>query len=65
MCQSFFATSSAHCSTATRFRSHSEARMAAFHFIEGFYNPTGRHSALRRLLPIDVERKCHDKNEPT
>ena len=29
-----------------RFRSHSEARMAVFQFIEGFYNPSRRHSAL-------------------
>ena len=26
-----------------RFRSHSAARMAVFHFIEGFYNPSRRH----------------------
>jgi hypothetical protein len=28
-----------------RFRSHREARMAVFQFIEGFYNPSRRHSA--------------------
>lgn len=31
-----------------RFRSHSEARMAVFSFIEGFYNPPCRHSATSR-----------------
>jgi putative transposase len=39
-----------------RFRSHSEARMAVFHFIEGFYNPSRRHSALGYLSPIEYER---------
>jgi transposase InsO family protein len=33
-----------------------EARMAVFHFIEGFYNPTRRHSALGYLSPIEYER---------
>jgi hypothetical protein len=33
--------------------------MAAFHFIEGFSNPSCRHSALRYLSPIKWERK-HD-----
>ena len=45
--------------TSRRFRSHSEARMAVFQFIEGFYNPSRRHSALGYLSPIEYERK-HD-----
>ena len=32
-----------------------EARIAGFHFIEGFYNPTRRHSALGCLSPIEYE----------
>jgi putative transposase len=39
--------------------------MAVFHFIEGFYNPTRRHSTLGYLSPIEFERKSHDMNEPT
>ncbi|MGE3307338.1 MAG: IS3 family transposase, partial [Rhizobiaceae bacterium] len=42
------------------FRSHTEARMAVFHFIEGFHNPSRRHSALGYLSPIDYERKHHE-----
>ncbi len=38
-----------------RFRSHSEARTAVFQFIEGFYNPSRRHSALGYLSPIEYE----------
>ena len=33
--------------------------MAVFQFIEGFYNPSRRHSALGLLPPIEYERK-HD-----
>ena len=43
-----------------RFRSHSEARIAVFQFIEGFYNPSRRHSALGYLSPVEYERK-HDR----
>jgi len=38
MCESFFATLECELIDRRRFRSHSEARMAVFHFIEGFYN---------------------------
>jgi putative transposase len=34
--------------------------MAVFHLIEGFYNPSRRHSALGDLSPIEYERK-HDE----
>jgi putative transposase len=50
-----------------RFRSHSEARMAVFsfiEFIEGFYNPSRRHSALGYLAPIQYERLHHELNCP-
>jgi putative transposase len=31
--------------------------MAVLHFIEGFYNPTGRHSALGYLSPIEYKAR--------
>src|SRR5450755_2072406 len=40
----------------TSFKSQAEARMAVFDFIEGWYNPHRRHSALDYLSPIDYER---------
>ena len=40
-----------------RFASQTEARMAVFHFIEGFYNRTRRHSAIGYISPIEMELK--------
>lgn len=56
MCESFFATLECELLDGHRFRSHSQARMAVFHFIEGFYNPSRRHSAIGYLSPIEFER---------
>lgn len=55
MCESFFATLECELLDRRRFRSHAEAKIAVFHFIEGFYNPTRRHSALGYLSPIEYE----------
>ena len=41
---------------ARRFRTHAEARMAVFKYIEAFYNPRRRHSALDYLSPINYEK---------
>ena len=57
MCESFFATLECELIDRNRFRSMSEARMQVFHFIEGFYNPSRRHSALGYLSPIEYERR--------
>ena len=46
MCESFFATLERELVDRRRFRSHSEARMAVFQFIEGCYKSSRRHSAL-------------------
>jgi putative transposase len=32
-------------------------RIAVFHFIEGFYKPSRRHSALGYISPIEYERR--------
>ena len=64
LCESFFATLECELTDRRRFRSHSEARMAVFQFIEGFYNPSRRHSALAYLSPIEYERKHDDLNKP-
>ncbi len=56
MCESFFATLECECLDRNRFRTQTEARMAVFDFIEGFYNPRRRHSSLGYLSPIAYER---------
>ena len=35
---------------------YAEARMAVFEFIEGWYNPRRRHSAIGYLSPVNYER---------
>lgn len=56
MCESFFATLECELLARRRFKTQVEARMAVFDFIEGWYNPHRRHSALDYLAPIDYER---------
>ena len=56
MCESFFATLECELLDRTSFKTQAEARMAIFEFIEGWYNPHRRHSALDYLSPIDDER---------
>lgn len=55
MCESFFATLECELLQRRRFEK-AEARMAVFAFIEGWYNPGRRHSALGCRSPIDHER---------
>jgi putative transposase len=56
MCESFFATLECELLDRTRFRSQAEARRSVFEFIEGWYNPRRRHSAIGYLSPISYER---------
>lgn len=56
MCESFFATLECELLNRRRFKTPVEARMAVFDFIEGWYNPHRRHSALDYLSPINYER---------
>ena len=56
MCESFFATLECELLAQRRFRTQVEARMAVFEFIEGWYNPHRRHSALDYRSPVSYER---------
>jgi transposase InsO family protein len=56
MAESFFATLECELIDRRRFKTQAEARMALFEFIEGWYNPHRRHSALGYLSPINHER---------
>jgi putative transposase len=57
MCESFFSTLEAELLSRRRFHSQAEARMACFSYIEGWYNPYRRHSALGYLSPAAFEQK--------
>ena len=61
MCESFFATLECELLDRHRFKTQIEARMTVFDFIEGWYNPHRRHSALDYLSPINYERS-HQQN---
>lgn len=56
MAESFFATLECELLARRRFKTQAEARMATFAFIEGFYNPRRRHSALGMLSPMAFEK---------
>jgi putative transposase len=56
LCESFFATLECELLDRHRFQTQAEARMAIFEFIEGWYNPHRRHSALDYQPPINYER---------
>jgi hypothetical protein len=56
MADSFFATLECELLERRSFKTQAEARMAVFDFIEGWYNPHRRHSALGYQSPIDYER---------
>ncbi len=59
MAESFFATLECELIDRRRFKTHAEARMAIFDYIEGWYNPHRRHSALGYLSPMNYERMFH------
>jgi putative transposase len=60
MCESFFATLECELLDRRRFASQAEARMACFSFIEGWYNPVRRHSALGYRSPMAYEAAMED-----
>jgi len=65
MCESFFATLECELLDRRKFRTKAEARMAIFEFIEGWYNPARRHSALGYQSPIARERSQAERLEST
>jgi len=70
MAESFFASLECELIDRRSFQSKAEARLALFTYIEGWYNPRRRHSALGRISPINFERtylehKSRIKMQPT
>lgn len=59
MAESFFATLECELLDRRTFRNPAEARMVVFRYLEGWYNPRRRHSALGYLSPVNFEAKHH------
>jgi putative transposase len=59
LCESFFATLECELIDRRTLHTHAEARMAIFRYIEGWYNPHRRHSAVGQISPISFERRHH------
>jgi putative transposase len=56
MAESFFATLECELLDRRSFRTQAEAKLAAFEYLEGFYNPRRRHSSLGYRSPVAFER---------
>jgi putative transposase len=56
LCESFFATLECELLDRERFRTIVETCRAVFDYIEGWYNPRRRHSALGYESPLRYER---------
>jgi putative transposase len=57
MAESFFASLECELLAKRRFRNQTEAKLAVFEYIEGWYNPHRLHSALGYLSPVNFERR--------
>ena len=57
-CESFFAMLKYELLDRERFPTPAVARLAIFQYIEGWYNPHRRHSALDYLSPIAYEKRA-------
>ena len=62
-CESFFATLKTEWLNRQRWPSHAQARQAVFRYIETFYNPRRRHSALGYRSPLDYEMMLQRRKE--
>lgn len=63
MCESFFATLECELLERRSFRTHRQAQMDIFNFIEGWYNPRRLHSALGYRSPVQFERAFETQAE--
>jgi transposase InsO family protein len=63
MAESFFATLEREVLNRRTLKTHAEARLAIFEWIEGWYNPHRRHSGIGRLSPNDFERRISQQDQ--
>jgi putative transposase len=57
MCESFNATLECEPLDRNRFKNPREAQLAIFDFIEGWYNPHRRHTAIGNVSPVEYEQR--------
>src|SRR5450755_4425971 len=60
MAESFFATLECELIDRRSWQTKTEARLALFTYIEGWYNPRRRHGALGQISPAKFERSYHE-----
>lgn len=63
MAESFFASLECELLDRSTFRNRAEARTELFRWIEGWYNPHRRHSALRYLSAVNFENAYNEHRE--
>ncbi len=63
MAESFFASLECELLDRRRFATQTEARFAVLEWIEAWYNPHRRHSALGYVSPVEFERTRHEARE--
>ncbi len=59
LCESFFATLECELIDRRSLHTQVQARQQLFRYIEGWYNPHRRHSALDYLSPINYKKRYH------
>jgi putative transposase len=62
MAESFFASLECELIDRRSWKTHTEARLAIFTWIESWYNPHRRHSGLGQMSPMNFERK-HEQSK--
>jgi putative transposase len=63
LCESFFATLECELIDRERFENRGDAQLAIFQFIESWYNPHRRHSALDYQSPKQYEKTYQREDE--
>ncbi len=65
ICESFFATLECERIDRRTYRTHADARLDIFQYIEGWYNLHRRHSALGQKAPINFENLYYESQPKT
>ena len=63
MAESFFASLECELIARRVWKTKTEARLAVFTWIEGWYNPRRRHSGIQQISPNNFERKLHSQTQ--